>query len=131
MYTSLACTYPGTVYQPYQPIFFQSLRNRLAYKLYVSDVCSRFIFRCIDGVHVDGSNIGISRVIFRSCAGRDQVSQGAVIGNYLQLELIPFSHGHLPEAGREIQIDRIMNVDDKGPLAKKPLEASPRAVSQL
>ena len=42
-----------------------------------------------------------------------------------------FSHGHLPEAGREIQteLDRIM--DDEGPLAKNQPEAILRAVSQL
>lgn len=57
---SLACFYPGTVYQPYQPIFFQSIGNQ-------------FLFRCADGVLLDGNDRAVSRAIFRSCAGRDQV----------------------------------------------------------
>ena len=57
---SVVCLYPGTVYQPYQPILIQSLTNQ-------------FIFRCVDGVHVDGSHSLLSRAIFRSCVGRDQV----------------------------------------------------------
>jgi len=57
---SVVCLYPGTVYQPYQPILLQSLGNQ-------------YIFRCADGVHVDGSDSWVSRAIFRSCVGRDQV----------------------------------------------------------
>eukprot|EP00092_Neocalanus_flemingeri_P032545 GFUD01035395.1.p1 GENE.GFUD01035395.1~~GFUD01035395.1.p1 ORF type:complete len:269 (+),score=69.68 GFUD01035395.1:58-864(+) len=56
----VVCLYPGTVYQPYQPVLIQSLTNQ-------------FIFRCVDGVHVDGSHGWLSRAIFRSCVGRDQV----------------------------------------------------------
>lgn len=52
--------YPGTVYQPYQPILLQSIRNP-------------FVFRCIDGVLVDGNDRGLSRVVFRSCSGRDRL----------------------------------------------------------
>ena len=43
-----------------------------------------------------------------------------------------FSHGHLPEAGREIQTE--LNKDEGGgggALAKNQPDASPRAVSQL
>jgi len=57
---SVVCLYPGTIYQPYQPILLQSIRNQ-------------FIFRCVDGVFIDGRDSGISKSIFRSCAGRDQV----------------------------------------------------------
>ena len=39
-----------------------------------------------------------------------------------------FSHGHLPEAGREIQTELDIM---EGPLAKNQPEASLRAVSQL
>lgn len=56
----IVCLYPGTVYQPYQPILFQSLRNQ-------------FLFRCADGVIVDGNDRALSKIIFRSCAGRDQI----------------------------------------------------------
>ncbi|XP_060900137.1 SET domain-containing protein 9 [Labrus mixtus] len=52
--------YPGTVYQAYEPILLQSIRNP-------------FVFRCIDGVLIDGNDKGISRVVFKSCSARDRV----------------------------------------------------------
>nr|XP_023667385.1 SET domain-containing protein 9 [Paramormyrops kingsleyae] len=52
--------YPGTIYQRYEPIFFQS-------------VCNPFIFRCIDGVLIDGNDKGISKAVYRSCSGRDRL----------------------------------------------------------
>ncbi|CAN9503164.1 unnamed protein product [Ophioblennius macclurei] len=52
--------YPGTIYLPYEPILLQSIRNP-------------FVFRCIDGVLVDGNDKGISKVLFRSCSGRDRM----------------------------------------------------------
>uniref|UniRef100_A0A3Q2ZQ48 SET domain containing 9 n=1 Tax=Kryptolebias marmoratus TaxID=37003 RepID=A0A3Q2ZQ48_KRYMA len=52
--------YPGTIYQPYEPILLQSIRNS-------------FVFRCIDGVLVDGNDKGISKMVFRSCSGRDRI----------------------------------------------------------
>ncbi|KAE8636290.1 hypothetical protein XENTR_v10002925 [Xenopus tropicalis] len=52
--------YPGTVYQQYEPIFFQSIRNP-------------FIFRCIDGILIDGNDKGISQYLYRSCSRRDQL----------------------------------------------------------
>ncbi|XP_051898332.1 SET domain-containing protein 9 isoform X2 [Pristis pectinata] len=57
---TVVCMYPGTVYQQYEPIFFQS-------------ICNPFIFRCIDGVLIDGNDKGISKVIYRSCSGRDRL----------------------------------------------------------
>lgn len=57
---AIVAMYPGTVYQPYQPIFFQSIRNP-------------FVFRCIDGILIDGNDRGISKMVFRSCSGRDRV----------------------------------------------------------
>ncbi|XP_036878202.1 SET domain-containing protein 9 isoform X2 [Manis javanica] len=50
----------GTVYQKYEPIFFQSIGNP-------------FIFRCLDGILIDGNDKGISKVVYRSCNGRDQL----------------------------------------------------------
>ncbi|XP_073933580.1 SET domain-containing protein 9 isoform X2 [Castor canadensis] len=50
----------GTVYQKYEPIFFQSIGNP-------------FIFRCLDGVLIDGNDKGISKVVYRSCNGRDRL----------------------------------------------------------
>ncbi|XP_036894402.1 SET domain-containing protein 9 isoform X1 [Sturnira hondurensis] len=52
--------YPGTVYQKYDPVFFQSIGNP-------------FIFRCLDGILIDGNDKGISKVVYRSCAGRDRL----------------------------------------------------------
>uniref|UniRef100_A0A8C6WIY8 SET domain containing 9 n=1 Tax=Neogobius melanostomus TaxID=47308 RepID=A0A8C6WIY8_9GOBI len=52
--------YPGTVYQAYEPILLQSISNP-------------FVFRCIDGVLVDGNDKGISKMVFRSCSGRDRL----------------------------------------------------------
>lgn len=52
--------YPGTVYQAYEPILLQSIRNP-------------FVFRCIDGVLVDGNDKGISKMVFKSCSGRDRM----------------------------------------------------------
>ena len=42
----------GTVYQKYEPVFFQSIGNP-------------FIFRCLDGVLIDGNDKGISKVVYR------------------------------------------------------------------
>ncbi|XP_049454390.1 SET domain-containing protein 9-like isoform X1 [Epinephelus fuscoguttatus] len=52
--------YPGTVYQAYEPILLQSIRNP-------------FVFRCIDGVLIDGNDKGISKMVFNSCSGRDRL----------------------------------------------------------
>ncbi|XP_048213687.1 SET domain-containing protein 9-like [Perognathus longimembris pacificus] len=48
----------GTVNQRYEPIFFQSIGNP-------------FIFRCLDGVLIDGNDKGISKVVYRFSRGRD------------------------------------------------------------
>ncbi|XP_026876097.2 SET domain-containing protein 9 [Electrophorus electricus] len=52
--------YPGTIYQADDPILIQSIRNP-------------FVFRCIDGVLIDGNDKGISKLVFRSCSGRDRL----------------------------------------------------------
>ncbi|KAK3521322.1 hypothetical protein QTP70_003161 [Hemibagrus guttatus] len=52
--------YPGTIYQADEPIFFQSIRNP-------------FVFRCIDAVLIDGNDKGLSRLVFKSCSGRDRL----------------------------------------------------------
>ncbi|XP_054843439.1 SET domain-containing protein 9 isoform X2 [Eublepharis macularius] len=57
---TVVAMYPGTVYENYEPIFFQSLGNP-------------FIFRCIDGVLIDGNDKGISKAVYRSCSKRDQL----------------------------------------------------------
>ncbi|XP_029381293.1 SET domain-containing protein 9 [Echeneis naucrates] len=57
---STVAMYPGTVYQAHEPILLQSIRNS-------------FVFRCIDGVLIDGSDKGISKMLFKSCSGRDRL----------------------------------------------------------
>ncbi|KAB5543344.1 hypothetical protein PHYPO_G00077990 [Pangasianodon hypophthalmus] len=52
--------YPGTIYQADEPILFQSIRNP-------------FVFRCIDGVLIDGNDKGLSKLVFQSCSGRDRL----------------------------------------------------------
>ncbi|XP_072272510.1 SET domain-containing protein 9 [Pyxicephalus adspersus] len=52
--------YPGAIYQKYEPIFFQSIGNP-------------FIFRCLDGILIDGNDKGISKSVYRSCSRRDRL----------------------------------------------------------
>ncbi|KAG8598968.1 hypothetical protein GDO81_002821 [Engystomops pustulosus] len=52
--------YPGVIYQNHEPIFFQSIGNP-------------FIFRCLDGILIDGNDKGISKSVYRSCSRRDQL----------------------------------------------------------
>ena len=48
-----AALYPGTVYEPGQPVLLQSVANQ-------------YILRCSDGIMVDGNNRGVSRMVFSS-----------------------------------------------------------------
>lgn len=57
---SLVALYPGTIYWPHEPVLFQSIGNP-------------FIFRCIDGMLIDGNDKGLSKLIYRSNARRDQL----------------------------------------------------------
>ncbi len=57
MVRMLLCCSPftGTIYQTDEPIFFQSIRNP-------------FVFRCIDGVLIDGNDRAISKTVYRWAA---------------------------------------------------------------
>ncbi|XP_041359872.1 SET domain-containing protein 9-like isoform X2 [Gigantopelta aegis] len=57
---SIVAMYPGVIYKPYEPLFFQSLSNS-------------FIFRCIDGFHIDGNDKNLSKFLYRSCSQRDRI----------------------------------------------------------
>jgi len=57
---AVAAMYPGTIYYPSDPLLIQSINNP-------------FILRCIDGLMVDGNHRGISKLIYRSCCGRDMI----------------------------------------------------------
>ena len=50
---TIVALYPGTVYEPGEPLFFASLRNA-------------YVLRCFDGLFVDGKSSGLSRSIYRS-----------------------------------------------------------------
>jgi len=49
----LVALYPGTVYWPFEPILLQSISNQ-------------FVFRCVDGILIDGNDCGISKYVYRS-----------------------------------------------------------------
>ncbi|XP_067288889.1 SET domain-containing protein 9 isoform X2 [Pseudorasbora parva] len=57
---SVVAMYPGTIYEADEPVFFQSIRNP-------------FVFRCIDGVLIDGNDKALSKIVYRSCSGRDRL----------------------------------------------------------
>ncbi|XP_072172984.1 uncharacterized protein [Diadema setosum] len=57
---TVVAVYPGTIYMHSEPMLLQSLGNP-------------FIFRCLDGIHIDGHDKYLSRMIFRSCAQRDRL----------------------------------------------------------
>lgn len=75
--------YPGTVYQPSDPLFFQSFRNP-------------FILQCFDGIFVDGNHQHLSKYIYKSCVYRDKT--GYVLPadlTWLQSDPVnPLSVGH-------------------------------------
>ena len=52
--------YPGTIYMPYQPILLPSIKNP-------------YIFRCSDGIFIDGNYRGLSAMIYKSIHGRDRI----------------------------------------------------------
>lgn len=59
---TVAAVYPGTVYLPYESILFQSISNQ-------------YLFKCSDGILIDGNNRGLSKIVYKSCEGRDRTSQ--------------------------------------------------------
>ena len=52
----LVALYPGTVYYPGEPVFFQSLKNHV-------------MLECLDGIYIDGKHLGLSKSIYKSCEG--------------------------------------------------------------
>ncbi|XP_021954631.1 SET domain-containing protein 9 [Folsomia candida] len=56
---SIVALYCGTLYMPSEPLFFPSLGNK-------------YIFRCSDGIHIDGNDKWISKSIYKSCSARDR-----------------------------------------------------------
>lgn len=52
--------YPGTVYNPGDSIFIQSIYNS-------------YIFQCADGIFIDGKHNGISGKFYKSCSERNRL----------------------------------------------------------
>ena len=57
---SIVAIYPGTVYHPGDSILFQSVSNS-------------YVFRCSDGVFIDGKHNGISGLFYKSISGKNQL----------------------------------------------------------
>lgn len=57
---SLVALYPGTLYHCDEPILLPSIGNA-------------FVLRCADGIHVDGNDRRMSKMIYKSCVRRDSV----------------------------------------------------------
>ena len=57
----IACLYPGLIYQPHHPILLASIRNA-------------YIFRCCDGIMIDGKSRGLSAFLYKSVHGRERVN---------------------------------------------------------
>ncbi|XP_071850141.1 uncharacterized protein [Apostichopus japonicus] len=57
----IVAMYPGTIYLPSEPILLQSLGNP-------------FIFRCADGLLIDGCDKRLSKMIYNSCSRRDRIA---------------------------------------------------------
>lgn len=49
---------------PGEPLFFPSIGNK-------------YIFRCKDGIHIDGNDRWLSKAIYKSCAARDRFEDGS------------------------------------------------------
>ena len=56
----IACLYPGLIYKPFNPILLVSIRNA-------------YIFRCSDGIMIDGKAKGLSRTMYKSIHGRERL----------------------------------------------------------
>ena len=75
------CIYPGTVYQPFEPIWLASINNH-------------YILSCFDGVLIDAKPAQLSRIIYKSV--RNRVRFGDL--NWLSQE-VPFALGHYANNG--------------------------------
>ena len=57
---ALVAIYPGTVYLPFDPLLLVSIRNP-------------YLLRRCDGMFLDGKSVGLSGLLYRSCANRGRV----------------------------------------------------------
>ncbi|KAI9309447.1 hypothetical protein BJ944DRAFT_258508, partial [Cunninghamella echinulata] len=85
----IVCLYPGTVYLPYEPLFFASISNK-------------YILKCFDGTFIDGKINGLSGKIYSSIYHREnyfgaiQVSDITWMTNQLKN---PFAIGQIVNNG--------------------------------
>ena len=68
--------YPGIIYQSYQPILLQSIGNP-------------YIFRCADGIHIDGNYQGLSALLYKSIHSRDRIGSQIPVCDISWLHLRP------------------------------------------
>ena len=91
--------YPGTIYMPYQPILLPSFKNP-------------YIFRCSDGVFIDGNYKGISAVLYRSIHGRDRIGSQIPICDISWLHLLSIINDENCTNninGRNINLNMVVN----------------------
>jgi len=50
--TIILLAHAGTVYMLFEPLLLQSINNQ-------------FVFRCVDGIHIDGKDRGLSKMIYK------------------------------------------------------------------
>jgi len=83
--------YPGTVYRRFEPVFLPSIGNP-------------FVLRCLDGLHIDGNNRMLSKVIFKSCVGRDSEFplRAADVTWLTKNPLLPWNVGQLVNNGNGV-----------------------------
>jgi hypothetical protein len=60
---------PGTVYDPFEPIFFQSIGNK-------------FILKRKDHCYIDGNDRFLSKYIFQSCVKRNGIFKDKYLGDF-------------------------------------------------
>ena len=78
--------YPGTIYMPYQPIFLPSIKNP-------------YVFRCFDGVFIDGNYRGMSAMFYKSIHGRDRIGS--------QIPICDISWLHLRSVIEDEKLDEV------------------------
>ena len=50
--TIILLAHAGTVYMLFEPLLVQSINNQ-------------FVFKCVDGIHIDGKDRGLSKIIYK------------------------------------------------------------------
>lgn len=84
----LIAFYPGTLYRRFEPLFLPSLGNQ-------------FILRCKDGIHIDGNDRLLSKMIYCACVNRDSFGQyrAADISWICKCPIVPWNIGQYVNNG--------------------------------